>query len=53
MYGELREAIHEVAQHIPIHGITLNVDENVPSIDQHRTTQYTRKLLRYIGLFYL
>lgn len=43
MYGELRETIHEVAQHIPVHGITLNVVENVPSIDQHRTTQYTRK----------
>ncbi|MFJ8090276.1 TrmB family transcriptional regulator [Lysinibacillus sp. NPDC095746] len=43
MYGELREAIQEVAQHIPIHGITLNVDENVSPLDQHRTTQYTRK----------
>ncbi|MDM5248506.1 MULTISPECIES: TrmB family transcriptional regulator [unclassified Lysinibacillus] len=43
MYEELREDIHEVNQHTPVHGITLYVDENVASIDQHRITQYTRK----------
>ncbi|MGE7694559.1 TrmB family transcriptional regulator [Lysinibacillus sp. NPDC094177] len=43
MYDELREDLHEVAQNIPVHGITLYVEENIASIDQHRITQYTRK----------
>jgi len=43
MYDALREDIHQVAKHIPVHGITLYVEDNEASIDQHRITQYTRK----------
>ncbi|MCL1697020.1 TrmB family transcriptional regulator [Lysinibacillus sp. BPa_S21] len=43
MFEELREDIQEVAQHIPVHGISLYVDENIASIDQHRITNYTKK----------
>ncbi|KMY32098.1 transcriptional regulator [Lysinibacillus xylanilyticus] len=42
MYEELREDIHEVAKHIPVHGITLYVEDHLASIDQHRITRYTR-----------
>lgn len=42
MYEELREDVHEVAKHIPVHGITLFVEDHLASIDQHRITRYTR-----------
>lgn len=52
MYDTLRGDIQEVAQHVPIHGITLYVGEQLESIDQHRATHYTKKRLHHIGLFY-
>ncbi|QSB09608.1 TrmB family transcriptional regulator [Lysinibacillus fusiformis] len=43
MYDALREELQEVAQHVPVHGITLYVGEHLASIDQHRATHYTKK----------
>ncbi len=43
MYDVLREDIQEVAKHVPVHGITLYVEEHLASIDRHRATHYTRK----------
>ncbi|WP_445477301.1 TrmB family transcriptional regulator [Lysinibacillus irui] len=43
MYDALRQDLQEVSQRIPVHGITLYVEEHLATIDRHRATHYTKK----------
>lgn len=42
VYNILREDLEEIGKKVPIHGITINVDNPIATVDQHRTTNYIK-----------
>ena len=42
VYNVLRGDLEEIGKRVPIHGITINVDKPLATLDQHRTTHFTK-----------